>query len=149
MVHYTPKAQRRSPLYNVQYLRAVVCAIPLLSLPILLIQFMGPQVELPGTRTRPLPTAEEQRLFEAFAWGCTAILLLIRFRLPRDAAAWKRHAAIYLAWILSVFTYFLLFMYAGDGGGWGWLWYGVGLIVFAVTQVSIGRFGYDLSPYEE
>ncbi len=122
----------------------------------LIITRMGPQElyvpnrwgQLTNTTTfHPNLAVEGARMVPAFAVGCTLLLLLIRFRLPPDAAKWKRHSAIYVSYALAGFSYFLMFVYAGAGAGYGWLVYGVFLLILAVSLVSLGRYGYDFEKY--
>jgi hypothetical protein len=139
----------KSPRGIVLGLRAFILALPLLTSPILLIRSMGPQD--PQYSSRGYSTAFDPQLIadgepmtRAFVWGTTILVLLIRLRLPADAAAWKRKGSLLVAYVLAGFTYFLCFTQTAAGAGGGWMAYGVFLILLAVTVVSVGRYGYDL-----
>ena len=147
----------KSPLGRMQSWRAGMLVLPFLTSPILIINSMGRTGLPPGwedprgyeTAFNPelASEAEGGPLVRAFVFGSAVILLLIRLRLPVDAPAWKRHAALRIAYALSAITYVVTFVHTSAGAGWGWMAYGVGTILFSATMISIGRYGYDLSPH--
>jgi hypothetical protein len=143
----------KSPRAQVLMLRAVLLSVPLLSSPLFIINSMGrtglpPDWQDPRgyeTLFNPALATEGATMVRAFVVGSAVILLLIRLRLPTDAAPTKRHLALHLAYWLSFITYALTFVHTAAGAGWGWMAYGVGTILFSVTMISVGRYGYDLS----
>lgn len=131
----------RSPLGYLRSLRAAVFFVPLMTL---LVLGMGGR-RFGGAFVNPESVVEMRPLMLPLFAGTTIIVIIFGTALNPKTALLVRYAAICLAYLMALISFWFGVIYALAGAPAVWGAAGFALAIFAVVRVSLGRLATDVS----